>query len=129
MVSNLFLESVPLFIATIAEVAYNKRNYKSLTLNKCSRFGEAFMEDGANAVTPKSEIVKADLGNGITIRIEATSLGEEERVAYHIPSFQEVTDAVEGIARGRVVPRRRGSRGDARGAGKRDRAVNKAIRC
>jgi hypothetical protein len=98
MVSNLFLESVPIFIATIAEVAYNKRNYKSLTLNKCSRFGEAFMEDGANAVTPKTEIVKADLGNGITIRIEATSLGGEERVAYHIPSFQEVTDAVEGIA-------------------------------
>ena len=56
------------------------------------------MEDGANAVTPKSEIVKADLGNGITIRIEATSLGGEERVAYHIPSFHEVTDAVEGIA-------------------------------
>jgi len=56
------------------------------------------MEDEANAVTPKTEIVKADLGNGTTIRIEATSLGGEERVAYQIPSFQEVTDAVEGIA-------------------------------
>lgn len=56
------------------------------------------MEDEANAAMPKTEIVKADLGNGTIIRIEATFLGGEERVAYHVPSFEEVTDAVEGIA-------------------------------
>jgi len=56
------------------------------------------MEEDADTVTPKTEIVKAELGNGVIIRIEATSLGGEERIAYGIPSFKEVTDAVEGIA-------------------------------
>jgi hypothetical protein len=56
------------------------------------------MEDEAGTVTAKTEIVKAELDNGTIIRIQATSLGGEERVAYSIPSFKEVTDAVEGIA-------------------------------
>src|SRR2546429_9770987 len=61
------------------------------------------MEDEANTVTLKTEIVKAELDNGATIHIEATPLGGEERVAYSIPSFKEVTDAVEGIAHAMVT--------------------------
>lgn len=61
------------------------------------------MEDEANTVTPQTEIVKATLENGTLIRIQAASLGGEERVAYSIPSFKEVTDAVEGIAHAMVT--------------------------
>ena len=61
------------------------------------------MEYEENTTIPRTEIVKAELGNGLTIRIEATSLGGEERAASHIPSFQEVTDAVEGIAHAMVT--------------------------
>jgi len=56
------------------------------------------MRDEVNIVTPRTEIVKAALDNGATIRIEATSLGGEERIGCGIASFKEVTDAVEGIA-------------------------------
>ncbi len=65
------------------------------------------MEDEANLVIPKTEIVQAELDNGTTIRIEAISLGGEERVAYNIPSFKEVTDAVEGIAHAIVTTLRK----------------------
>ncbi len=61
------------------------------------------MEDEANLVAPKIEIVKAELDNGTTICIEATSLGGEERVAYNTPLFKDVTDAVEGIAHAMVT--------------------------
>ncbi len=61
------------------------------------------MEDEANTGTFRTEIVKAALGDGTLIRIQATSLGGEERVAYSIPSFKEVTDAVEGIAQAMVT--------------------------
>jgi hypothetical protein len=61
------------------------------------------MEDGADSVTRQTEIVKAELDNSTIIRIEATSLGGEERVAYSILSFKEVTDAVEGIAHAMVT--------------------------
>src|SRR5436189_5459297 len=61
------------------------------------------MEDKADTVIPRTEIVKAELDNGTTIHIEATSLGGEERVACSIPSFKEVTDAVEGIAHAMVT--------------------------
>ena len=40
------------------------------------------MEDEANTGTFRTEIVKAALGDGTLIRIQATSLGGEERVAY-----------------------------------------------
>ena len=65
------------------------------------------MEDEANLVIPKTEIVEAELDNGTTIRIEAISLRGEERVAYNIPSFKEVTDAVEGIAHAIVTTLRK----------------------
>src|SRR5947207_10979271 len=50
------------------------------------------MEDEAN----KTEVVKALLDDGTSISIQATSLGGEERVAFGVPPFQEVTDTVEG---------------------------------
>ena len=61
------------------------------------------MGDEGNMVKPKTEIVKATLENGTVIHIQAMSLGGEERVAYSIPSFKEVTDAVEGIAQAMVT--------------------------
>jgi hypothetical protein len=68
-----------------------------------NRSGKISMRDEVNIVAPKTEIVKAALDNGTTIRIEATSLGGEERIAYGISSFKEVTDAVEGIAQAVVT--------------------------
>src|SRR5713101_996403 len=46
------------------------------------------------------ETVKTQLENGATIRIQATSLGGEQRVANpnFIAPFTEVTEAIEGIA-------------------------------
>lgn len=44
------------------------------------------------------KVVKAKLTNGTTIRIEATDLGGEANVAHTVPSFEGVTEAIEGIA-------------------------------
>jgi Trypsin-co-occurring domain 1 len=49
-------------------------------------------------VEAKTEIVKAELANGTILHIQATILGGEEEVAFTLPSFKEVTDAIEGIA-------------------------------
>jgi ribosomal protein S5 len=46
----------------------------------------------------RTEIVEAKLEGGQIIRIQATSLGGQERVGMTLPSFKEVTDALEGIA-------------------------------
>jgi len=46
----------------------------------------------------KTEVVKAELANGIIIHIQATALGGEEEVALTLPSFKPVADAIEGIA-------------------------------
>lgn len=46
----------------------------------------------------RTEIVKTELANGMTIHIQALSLGGEEEVAFTLPSFKPVTDAIEGIA-------------------------------
>ena len=51
----------------------------------------------------KTEVVKALLDDGTSISIQATSLGGEERVAFGIPPFQEVTDTVEGLAKALVT--------------------------
>ncbi|HVB75560.1 MAG TPA: CU044_2847 family protein [Ktedonobacteraceae bacterium] len=51
----------------------------------------------------KTEVVKAQLDGGFSINIEATSLGGEERVAAGIPSFKDVTDTVEGLAKAMVM--------------------------
>lgn len=59
-----------------------------------------------------TEIVKAELTDGTTIHIQATVLGGQERVAFDILPFKEVTDAIEGIAKAvvatldKVSPRR-----------------------
>lgn len=46
----------------------------------------------------RTEIVKAELVNGTTLHIQTTLLGGEEEVAFTLPSFKEITDAIEGIA-------------------------------
>jgi hypothetical protein len=51
----------------------------------------------------RSEVIKAKLEDGTIISIQATSLGGEESVAFGIPSFKEVTDAIEGIANAMVT--------------------------
>ncbi len=43
-------------------------------------------------------IVEAKLANGATVYIDATPLGGEADVARTIPSFDGVTQAIEGIA-------------------------------
>jgi Trypsin-co-occurring domain 1 len=46
----------------------------------------------------RNEVIKAKLANGATLHIQATQLGKEEDVDFNLPSFKEVTDAIEGIA-------------------------------
>ncbi|MGH2496284.1 MAG: CU044_2847 family protein [Ktedonobacteraceae bacterium] len=46
----------------------------------------------------KTEIIKTTLANGAVFHIQATVLGGEEEVAFTLPSFKGVTDAIEGIA-------------------------------
>jgi len=46
-----------------------------------------------------TENIKAVLSNGATLHIETVMLGGEERAAAQgLPSFKNVTDAIEGIA-------------------------------
>jgi Trypsin-co-occurring domain 1 len=52
-----------------------------------------------NSDEARTEIVEAELEGGQTIRIQATSLGGQERVVFDLLPFKEVTDALEGIAR------------------------------
>ena len=47
---------------------------------------------------PETEITKATLENGAIVHIEARLLGGQEEVAFTIPSFKGVTDAIESIA-------------------------------
>jgi hypothetical protein len=49
-------------------------------------------------VETRTEIIKAELANGSTLHIQATILGSEEEVVFALPSFEGVTDAIEGIA-------------------------------
>jgi hypothetical protein len=46
----------------------------------------------------RTEIIKAELDNGTIVHIQATALGGEEEVAFTLPLFKEVTNAIEGIA-------------------------------
>ncbi len=50
-----------------------------------------------------TEIIKVELPDGGTLHIQATILGGEEEVAFTVPSFKEVTDAIEGIAKSVVT--------------------------
>jgi hypothetical protein len=52
----------------------------------------------------RTEIIKATLANGSIVHIQATTLGGEEEVAFTLPSFQEVTHAIEGIAESVLTP-------------------------
>ena len=45
-----------------------------------------------------AETVKVKLPNGAEIQVEAVALGGERDVSVGIPSFDAVTDAIEGIA-------------------------------
>lgn len=47
--------------------------------------------------TPK-EIVAVELENGQIIHIQATPIGGQEKVAFDLLPFKEVTDAIEGIS-------------------------------
>lgn len=53
------------------------------------------------------EIIKTQLANGAILHIEATTLGGEEDVAFNLPAFQAVTDAIEGIANAVVTTLRK----------------------
>jgi len=46
----------------------------------------------------KTENVAVKLANGTTVYFEATILGGEEEVAFGLPTFKSVTDAIEGIS-------------------------------
>jgi Trypsin-co-occurring domain 1 len=46
----------------------------------------------------KTEVIKAELANGAILHVQATVLSGEEEVAFTLPSFKEVTGAIEGIA-------------------------------
>ena len=48
----------------------------------------------------RTEIIKTELANGTIMLIQATVLGGEEEVAFTLPTFKEVTNAIEGIAVG-----------------------------
>jgi Trypsin-co-occurring domain 1 len=51
----------------------------------------------------RTEVVGSKLANGTTIHIQATALGGEERVAFDLLPFEDVTDAIEGIAKSMVT--------------------------
>lgn len=55
----------------------------------------------------RREIIKTILADGTTANVEATSMGDEEEVAFTIPSFDDVANSIEGIARslGRAIQR------------------------
>ena len=46
----------------------------------------------------RTEVVKAKIPNGTIIHVRATALGGDEDISFKVPSFKEVTDAIEGIA-------------------------------
>jgi plastocyanin domain-containing protein len=49
-----------------------------------------------------TEVVKVQLDNGAVVHIQVTALGGEEEVAFTLPSFHDVTGAIEGIAEAMV---------------------------
>ena len=52
----------------------------------------------------RTEVIKAELANGTILHIQATALSGEEEVAFTLPSFKEVSNAIEGIAESVVTP-------------------------
>lgn len=46
----------------------------------------------------QKEVIPTQLANGTVIHIQATLLGGDEQVAAHIPTFEEVSHTIEGIA-------------------------------
>lgn len=49
-------------------------------------------------MTTRQELIPVKLANGVEMRVAATVLGGEEDVALKLLSFDEITDALEGIA-------------------------------
>jgi hypothetical protein len=46
----------------------------------------------------RTEIIPVKFAKDVIVRVESTLLGGEERVAFEVASFKEVTDAIEAIA-------------------------------
>lgn len=46
----------------------------------------------------RTELIKTQLDDGTIVHIQAAVIGGEEEVAFILPSFKPVTDAMEGIA-------------------------------
>ncbi len=46
----------------------------------------------------RTELIKTQLADGTIVHIQAVVIGGEEEVAFTLPSFKPVTDAIEGIA-------------------------------
>ena len=54
--------------------------------------------------TTRTEIVEAQIEEGVTIRIQAVSLGGEERIAGgELPSFNDVMQTIEGLSKAMVT--------------------------
>ncbi len=51
-----------------------------------------------------TQIIPTRLEDGTVIHIQATILGGDEQVSAHIPAFEEIGHALEGIARSLVIP-------------------------
>src|SRR5690349_21269319 len=47
----------------------------------------------------RSDYIQVKLANDEIVRVEATVLGGEEEVAFKLPEFKQVTEAIEGIAK------------------------------
>jgi hypothetical protein len=47
----------------------------------------------------KAEIIQVRLAGDSILYVEATQLGGEEDVAFGVPDFSKVTEAIEGVAR------------------------------
>jgi hypothetical protein len=60
----------------------------------------------------RSEVIPTQLADGTVIHVQATLLGGDEQVSAHIPTFEEVSHIIEGVAQSlfssleRVKPRK-----------------------
>lgn len=48
---------------------------------------------------PRTEVIPTQLANGTVIHVQATLLGGDEQVADHLPTFEDVSHTIEGVAR------------------------------
>lgn len=55
------------------------------------------MEFTQSRTESRTEAIPVQLANGTIVKVEVARTGGEERVAFKVRSFQEVTNAIEGI--------------------------------